>query len=147
MTFKPHRQAFPRLTDDNHIETSPPDNRYNCIGHAAETQLWWWPADVIGANLYWPPGVAREVTIGAFILAYKTIGYVDCGEDGSFETGFEKVALYARDGVPQHAARQLNALHWTSKLGRSVDISHQLEHLEGDLYGKVVRYLKRPRKL
>lgn len=143
MTLKPYRRAFAALTDDNHIETRPSDNQYNCIGHAAGSRLWWWPAEVIGGALYWPPFVAREVTIEAFVSAYETIGYVDCGEDGTFEAGFEKVALYAKDGVPQHAARQLDAWHWTSKLGRSVDISHRLEHLEGEQYGKVVRYLKR----
>jgi hypothetical protein len=81
----------------------------------------------------------------AFVNAYESVGYVDCGGNGEFEPGYEKVAIYAKDGVPQHAARQLDASYWTSKLGRSVDISHQLEHLEGEQYGKVARFLKRLR--
>jgi hypothetical protein len=145
MTAKSYRQVFAALTDENHVETSPPDSQYNCIGHAAGSRLWWWPADAIGGALYWPSGAARDLTVEAFISAYATIGYVDCGQDGRFEEGFEKVAIYAKDGVPQHAARQLDASHWTSKLGRSVDISHELEHLEGERYGKVARYLKRQR--
>ena len=143
MSLKPYRQVFTALTDDNHIETSSSDSRCNCIGHAAGTMLWWWPAEVIGGALYWPPGVPCELNIEAFVSAYKTIGYMDCGQDGRFEAGFEKVAIYAKDGIPQHAARQLDARYWTSKLGRSVDISHRLEHLEGEQYGTVVRYLKR----
>jgi len=143
MEPKPYRQAFPALTDENHIETSPADAEYNCIGHAADSRLWWWPGEVIGGNHYWPSGVAQDVTIEAFVSAYETVGYADCGQDGRFEAGFEKVAIYARDGAPKHAARQVDASYWTSKLGRTVDISHQLEHLEGTYYGEVVRYLKR----
>jgi hypothetical protein len=146
MAPKPYRQVFSALTDENHIETSPTDNQYNCIGHAAGSRLWWWPADVIGGAIYWPPGIPRDLTIEAFISAYATIGYADCGQDGRLEEGFEKVAIYAKDGVPQHAARQLDTSYWTSKLGRSEDISHHLEHLEGEQYGNVVRYLKRPRE-
>ena len=107
--------------------------------------MWWWPAEVIGGSVYWPPDVPREVTLEAFVSAYAALGYVDCGEDGGFEEGFEKVALYAKDGIPCHAARQIDACYWTSKLGRGEDISHRLEHLEGEHYGKVVQYLKRPK--
>src|SRR5947209_104512 len=126
MSVKPYRRAFPALTDENHVETSPSDNQYNCIGHAAGTRFWWWPAEVIGGAVYWPPDVARELTIEAFVSAYETIGYVDCGDDGGLEVGFEKIALYAKDGLPCHAARQIDACYWTSKLGRSEDISHSL---------------------
>jgi hypothetical protein len=143
MGLKPYREAFPALTDENHTETSPEDAQYNCIGHAADSRLWWWPGPVIGGKHYWPSAAAQEAAIDAFVNAYSTVGYADCGQDGRFEAGFEKVAIYAKNGVPTHAARQLDAANWTSKLGESVDISHQLEHLQGKYYGEVVRYLKR----
>src|ERR1043166_7549451 len=100
MPASSYRDAFPSLTDQNHIETSPADPQYNCFGHAAGSRVWWSPVEVIGGQLYWPPSAAREVTLEAFVSAYETIGYSDCGEDGQFEAGFEKVAIYARDGVP-----------------------------------------------
>jgi hypothetical protein len=98
----------------------------------------------LGGQLYWPPNVPQEETVDAYVKAYATIGYVECS-NGGFELGFEKVALYALNGTPKHAARQLDAQHWTSKLGRSEDISHQLADLAGSLYGDVVCYLKRPK--
>ncbi len=63
--------------------------------------------------------------------------------DGSFEVGFEKVAIFAKNGVPTHAARQIDEHCWTSKLGGNVDIEHELKSIEGATYGNVVRYLKR----
>ena len=66
-------------------------------------------------------------------------------DDGTLEADFYKVAVYALGRKPTHAARQLDSGNWTSKLGRSVDIEHQLEGLEGEEYGKVVQYLRCPR--
>jgi len=56
---------------------------------------------------------------------------------------FEKVAIYALDGEPTHAARQLSDGTWTSKLGKDIDITHTLRALEGSTYGQVAAYLKR----
>lgn len=80
--------------------------------------------------------------------AFGTLGYEEC-EDGSFEAGYEKVALYARekpDGSlwPTHAARQLPNQRWTSKLGKLEDIIHDKpEVLSGPLYGEPVNYMRR----
>jgi hypothetical protein len=50
--------------------------------------------------------------------------------------GREKVALYAVDAVPTHAARQLPNGWWTSKLGPNVDIEHaDLSALADGVYG------------
>lgn len=38
----------------------------------------------------------------------------------------------------------VNAARWTSKLGFSEDIEHDLLAVSGDLYGSVVLLLKRP---
>ena len=70
------------------------------------------------------------------------MGYEPC-ERGDLEPGFEKVAIFADDEGPTHAARQLDNGRWTSKLGSMEDIEHALEGLAGSEYGRVVRYLRR----
>src|SRR6266487_89857 len=114
------RDDFPNLSDSDYIETSPKTRKYNCIAWAAgDTSRKWWP-DPRGIG-YWPPSIPRETTVGAFICAYGTLGYTPCA-DGSYEPGFQKVALFAEkdeDGerTPTHAAVQLENGHWSSKLG------------------------------
>jgi hypothetical protein len=94
---------------------------------------------------------AREATVGAFVLAFGTLGYVAC-DDGLLEDGVEKIALYAElepDGTlsPTHAAVQLPDGYWSSKIGDFEDITHfTVESLHGPVYGEVVQYLKRPRQ-
>ncbi len=133
---------FPNLANSGYTVTSPKDPRYNCIAWAAnEDNTLWWPDT--NKQAFWPPGVAREATIDAFIAAYMTIGYETCG-DGNFEKGYEKIAIYASvDGTPTHAARQLDSRKWTSKLGLQEDLEHSLEGLEGPEYGMVSLYMER----
>jgi hypothetical protein len=122
---------------------------YNCIAWAAgdDTQ-WWWPWDLAG--YYWPEGLPKELpameTLGNFINAFKTVRYVEC-ENGEFEDGFEKVAIFVNyRNKPLHAARLLPDGSWTSKLGEGEDIRHlSLFALEGIRYGKAVAFLKRER--
>jgi hypothetical protein len=82
----------------------------------------------------------------AYIAAFRAIGFEPC-ESGSLEPGFDKVALFANERSPTHAARQLPSGAWISKLGKDKDIEHSLEVLEGReywfSYGKVVQFLKR----
>lgn len=137
-----YRLAFPKLTDDNHVPTSPFDQTYNCIGHAADSQLWWEPLPVLGGNIYWPPDAPREMTVEAYSAAYATLGYVEC-RDGLYQRGYQKIALFAKGGVPTHAARQLDASFWTSKLGQGEDISHRLDDVSGNIYGEVVKFMRR----
>ena len=84
----------------------------------------------------------REETLDAFSHAFATLGFVPA-KDGDFEAGFEKLALYARDGKPTHAARQQPDGGRTSKLGKHIDIRHTLHGIEGPAYGQVVRFMKR----
>jgi len=113
-----YRPAFPGLTDHNHKKKSEWDPRYNCIGFAAGTKLFWWPKRVPGVNRYWPPGVPQELTIEAFVRAFEFKGYIEC-DDGSFEEGFEKIAIFAKGDEPKHAAIQIDNNYWASKLGRT----------------------------
>ena len=95
---------FPRLTPENHRDTSPRDHRYNCIAWAAgDTEHWWQP------GVYWQPAEwpRTDFSLGALEHAFRLMGYEDC-PDGSLEAGFLKVALYAEAGfLYTHAARQL----------------------------------------
>ncbi len=136
-------QYFPDLAATGYRITSPATPDYNCIAWAAEnTANPWWP---IALNpYYWPTEIPSAVTVQSFVDAFRMLGYELC-EDGQFETGFEKVAIYAgRNGEPTHMARQLNSGAWTSKLGGLEDIEHRvLSGVEGDSYGLVAQFLKR----
>jgi hypothetical protein len=138
----PLEAAFPALRPENYRITSPPTNRYNCIAWAAgDTGKWWWP--VGHSRFFWPHGVPREETVTAFEAAFATLGYAPC-DDAEAESGFERIALFCDTaGIPTHAARQLSNGRWTSKLGELDDIEHDLRHLEGEVYGLVVRLMKR----
>jgi hypothetical protein len=133
-----------RFNNRDFRESSPEDDRYNCIAWAAgDTARFWWCVD--SPFVYWPPTAPVEHTIAAFVAAFQTLGYEECG-NGDLETGFIKVALY-RDssGKPTHAARQLPNGRWTSKLGRSFDVQHSLEEVEGAKYGHVVKFMRKQR--
>jgi hypothetical protein len=94
---------FPNLARHGYQVTSAADIRYNCIAWAAgQTNAWRWP-DVMGQG-HWPEQAPRVETIAAFIRAFETMGYSPC-DSNELEPGFEKVALYAREGRPTHAAR------------------------------------------
>ena len=99
---------------------------------------------------YWPPGVPRVVTVEAFLLAYRTLGFRLC-YDGALQPRIEKIALYGKGQpgaeIPTHAALQLQNGEWTSKIGQSEDIDHKTaQAVEGPLYGRVICYLSRPRR-
>jgi hypothetical protein len=138
-------QYFPNLAPTGYTITSPATFVYNCIAWAAEvTDDWWWP-DPMGVST-WPATARREETVVAFEEAFQTLGYV-AGADDSIEPGFGKVALYALENVPKHAARQLPNGRWTSKLGELEDVEHVLDGLNGTWYGTVASILKRPRAM
>jgi hypothetical protein len=76
-------------------------------------------------------------------LAYATIGYRLSATGAAFVAKKEKVALFELAGACSHAAKQLDAIFWSSKLGPYIDIKHHLTALEGGEYGNVVVYLER----
>ncbi len=97
--------SFPRLGETGAYERrSPEDLNYNCIAFASgDTDRWWWPGNYPGT--FWPEGVSHRETIDAFVSAFESLGYETCLH-GRPEPGVEKVALFVKDGVPEHAARQ-----------------------------------------
>jgi hypothetical protein len=136
--------AFPGLASGRYHITSRSNWRYNCIAWAAgQTTDWWWPGPNAAVE-HWPEGVPRELSLPAFQQAFETLDYSVCAAEEQ-ESGFQKIALYAdANGQPTHAARQLPEGNWTSKLGNAEDIEHELRALEGDTYGTVVLFMKRP---
>jgi hypothetical protein len=142
---EPLESVFPGLGSSEFRVTSPATRDYNCIAWAAgDTAHWWWPeVDPDNDAIFWPAGVPLEETLAAFTAAFVTLGYASCtGED--LEPGFERVALFANDGVPTHAARQRPSGRWTSKLGFLEDIEHELHALAGAECGTVALIMKRP---
>ncbi len=130
---------FPNL-DNRHLRiTSPPTPKYNCIAFAAgDTNRWWWPA----GSGYWPKEAKRIVKLPAFQMAFETLGFVNC-QNPSLEDGIEKIAFFHKNAQPTHAARQLKAGVWTSKLGPWFDISHDLKGMEGGEYGEIAFLMQR----
>jgi len=129
--------------------TSPRSKIYNCIAWAAgDNRNFWWP---IGGT--WPHNVPREESLEAFIQAYNTRGYQICDNE-SLEENFEKIAIYTdENNIPKHAAKQLPTGRWSSKLGRGVDVEHELHNLrqyvlnitaDNTDYGTVSVILKKP---
>ncbi len=138
------RFGFPRLTTANSRVTSPEDEDYNCIAWAAETtDRWWWPDPQ--QQSFWPAGIPRIVSLDSFAGAYATLGYSQ-RTDSSWQVGSQKIAIFAdTSGKPTHAARQLPGGWWASKLGTIIDIEHELNAVEGPVYGSVAIVLERMR--
>ncbi len=140
------RHHFPNLTygkNANHRITSRKTERYNCIAWANDDiERPWWPGYI---DYYWPPGISDTEEIASFVEAFELIGYSICA-DGSFEQGFEKVAIYAsKNGAPIHAARQLRSGKWTSKMGDFEDIEHDhYDNVNGPSYGAAAAFMRRP---
>lgn len=138
---------FPNLTGSNYQVTSKHTPIYNCIAYAANDQAnWWWPE---GLGCHWPISHQAE-TVECFVAAYATLGYAPTESSDLSDSSIERVAIYVdRNGVPTHAARQLQNGKWTSKLGEWEDIEHDtLEAVEdlNDLglgYGRCVLILER----
>lgn len=133
---------FPTLAATGFRVTSSATAGYNCFAWAAGADDVWWEPDPAGDG-FWPAGVVRERTLPAVAAAFGTLGYTSC-TDGARELGFEKVAVYAMNDRPTHAARQLLDGRWTSKLGALEDIQHELGGLVGQEYGDVALFLRRP---
>ena len=136
--------SFPDLVLDGYTVESPTTIQYNCIAWAAEDNTQPWDPDPLFRIAHWPTGVPRQQTMAAFVQAFQQLRYEECESD-SLELGFEKVAIYAKSGVPHHMAKQLENGQWTSKLGDDVDINHALRGLEGAIYGSVATILRRRR--
>ena len=137
-------EQFPRLATEGYQITSEPDESYNCIAYAAGETNNWWTHFAEGPGYYWPDRASRTDKIESLIEAFSSLGYEPCPDD-SLERGFQKVALYAKNGDWTHAAIQVEGGDWSSKLGLDEDIRHQSpDSLVGDSYGEVHCIMRRP---
>lgn len=133
---------FPQLASTPYTVTSPETTDYNCLAWAAgASDCWWWPD--LDESCFWPAGIARHETLSAFIQAFAVLGYSVC-VTGDLESDREKVAIFASNGQPTHAARQLPDGLWTSKCGAGHDIVHAMDGLNGNIYGRPEVFLARP---
>ena len=133
--------GFPNSQAEPLEITSPATGDYNCIAWALEqTDCNYWAHPDGFFN--WLPGIPCEETPKAFILLFQSAGYEIC-ETGNPEPGFQKVALFTKDGLPTHVARQLPDGAWTSKVGILEDVRHSLQAISGGMYGEVTVFLKR----
>jgi hypothetical protein len=135
--------SFPNLPIHGYEITSPATTDYNCIAWAArDIDSWWWPDPF--QQYYWPTSAPRTITIESFIKAYETLGFDVC-ENPDYEAGYERIAIYVdTNGIPTHAARQLESGQWTSKLGSLEDIRHPgLDSLSGTQYGSASVIMRR----
>ena len=130
---------LPALAAAGYEITSAPSAVYNCVAWAAEDDTDWW-SHLPG--YYWP--ARRSPEAEALVEVFAGLGYAVC-DSAAREPGYDKVAVYARNGRWSHAARQLENGQWTSKLGPDEDISHQSpEDLAGESYGEVHCIMRRP---
>ena len=138
---------FPTLRRTRYGIRSAKDPAYNCLAWAlGDTRHFWEPSLLPVKGYYWPPGVPREENVLGWAKIFKLHGY-EVASSYALEIGFQKVAIYEdSDGLASHVALQLPSGTWTSKLGTGHDIEHpDPDCLEGELYGRISRILKRPR--
>ena len=134
------KSDFPKLANVAAKKTSEADTRYNCIAWVfGDNRRWWWPS----TRAYWPMDTAGKTVIEAFEEWFDRDGWEPI-TSLEFEAGFTKIALFAKDGHPTHAARQLKNGLWTSKLGQNIDIVHKHDELDGPKYGAVTRIYRKP---
>lgn len=143
---------FPELKNDKDFDiTSKATSKYNCIAWAYNiNDRWMWPNtgnyDFLDGVHYWPTDEIQLPSIENFIKAFRLKGY-ECCDNGDFEQGYRKIALYARPDkwdICTHASRQKNNGCWTSKLGENCDIQHGTPYtIESAAYGKVRCFMKR----
>jgi hypothetical protein len=146
--------SFPKLAVDGWHKTSEETTDYNCFAFALHDEDdWYSPLPISG--YYWPADkIAMNTSIPTMVDLYRYEGGFEPCENGEYEEGFEKIALYINQrGNVTHAARQISRSMWTSKLGTMIDIEHRLlssledAGITDDEYGKVAQFLKRPFQL
>jgi len=134
-------RSFPKLRTMPYVLTSPTDPQYNCVAFAVgDLSQFWYDVNING--YYWPPGARSADTIEGWKDVFEIHGYRET-IDRSLESEYEKIAIYASADGPEHVARQRASGLWTSKAGKGRDFEHELEWLEGDFYGHVVKIMKR----
>ena len=96
-------RVFPNLANEDFDIICPESTRYNCIAYAAgDTSQPW--SDESGD--YWPLEVPRSPTIGGLENLFRWLGFEKCRRP-RLPADYLNVALYASEGLWQHAALQM----------------------------------------
>lgn len=129
------------------VVTSAASVFYNCVAWALANQ-----ADVIWPDedeqWGWPPAVERSEKVETVEAFFRLVGFQKCDADTTFHDGVEKIALYAKQGLVKHVARQFPAGEhkgqWTSKFGSEADVRHETaQAIEGNAYGTIASVMYR----
>lgn len=144
---------FKNLEHDGSFDiTSYPSDVYNCIAFAMGFEDRWVDFNTDEEGHWWPPIPEKDFRPSSLIAAFEYMGFERCN-DGVFEDGFDKVALYKVDEqsdpwIPEHwthAARIIGSGVCHSKIGRWYDIHHRDgDVFQGSIYGNIYQYMKRP---
>ncbi len=141
-------KSFPKLASTSYTIIGSATPRYNCIAWAVgKTDAWWWPGPLGPA--YWPPDIPQDTSIQTFVMLFKSLGYTLCSS-ADFEWRFEKIAIFANHQDVTHAAKQLGNGRWSSKLGISECVEHDLHAIAGHVageYGDVAQIMRRRRSI
>ena len=71
------------------------------------------------------------------------MGFAQC-DDGTFQSGYQKIALYEDQGAWEHATIQMPNGAWRSKMGEGPVIEHRSpESLSYGPYGNPTVYMRR----
>ena len=130
---------FPNIIGKSYKMPQVDERDYNCIAFTLDIYKWTWPS-----QKSWPKDIPRNPRLKSFELFYNKHGYVDYNMNHSYEKGFDKIAIYTKEGVVTHACKQF-VNSWRSKCGRFI-IEHQLDWLCGntpDAYGDVSLIMKK----
>lgn len=136
------RSFCPNANAKNCNITSMATAAYNCVGWAMRDDKRWWEP-LPGTSYYWPTNCDSDYSVESYIGMFSRQGFEVCA-DGICEDGFEKIAIYEKDGEFTHVALQTPSGRWSSKLGALEDVEHDTPGvLEGDDYGTVRRFMRR----
>ena len=134
---------FPRSFDNKFvvIGKDTPSYEFNCIAWAfGDCSRWYWPDN--NSNSFWPKTIPRANTLDNFIELFRLRKFELC-DDGSFENGYIKIAIFCNSNGVTHAARQLPNGLWSSKLGPFFSVLHTIESISNGEYGDVTRFMKK----
>src|SRR5262249_48598720 len=92
---------------------------------------------------WWLQKIPRSRSIASFVRLFEALGYKRC-DDGKYERGVRKIAIFALRGHVKHVAVQPPDKRgkWHSKMGSNVNIHHALDEIAGEQYGEVVQFMR-----
>lgn len=102
-----------------------------------------WVDTVVSPGHWWPDGVQRSTSLQALIDAFLAVGFEQT-DNGLFEEGYDKVALFQKDGEWTHASRIESDNVEYSKFGGSFDGLHSHNIFSDSIYGNEYAYMRRP---